>query len=668
MLTDIRFPKSYNRENGNGHRFWVWTLSSLFVLLLPLVRCSIEKPTAPTWNVQLSVPLINKYYDMAALINKMDEPYLKLDSSGNPGFYFEQDIDTIQLVDKLRCDSTVVIYKDTLGIINIHTAESRSNTLFASEFYSGPPGIVPPCTLTTESDLDTFSTYSQVTVKQAFATLTLSNHLGLNLDWLQIKIIDRNIHVTLKTIILLQGIAEGDSSTQHVIFNQQTFSNHLGIQLTGFTPGGEIENLEDKYLSLGFTIDSLAVIQGSAKVPAFEVSEDEDFLLPTRSIIDSALIRKGKLFLSLQNYTNLSSELQIDFPELVKDGKILSDEVGLPAWNHSDLSFVLDGYTLRPPAGKTLRIHTKMNSAGSGEEWLEFNSSDSVGVNVSISEMVFSQIAGVIESTKIGVNNTTQALTIPEGFENVHLSNAGLNLDIYNGIDLPANLSVVVHGDKQQQLSLTAKIDAGGPFSTTVTSLFEDQLESLLDPVPTTLTVTGDIICGDGQTYGIVREEDHIFGKLRVSSPLEMVLDSCQVKVDEDSEEVNDDVKDLLDDQVNSSLVVLKIESHLPLDAKARIFISKNRESLFSNPELIVGPIYVPKGDLNPDGSVKKSNSVVETINLSHSELQVFTATPFYMAGLIDFPGTEGKTIRSSAADFIRITSYLEFNVRNKKE
>ena len=668
MIPDIKFPKSDNDKNGNGHRIGIRTLSTFLLLLLPLFRCAIEKPTAPTWNVQLSIPLVNEYYDMATLISKMDEPYLRIDSSGNPGFYFEHEIDTIQLVDKLRCDSTFVNYKDTLGIIKIHTTESRSITLHASEFYFGPPGIAPPCTMLIDSDLDTFSSYSQVTVKNAYSTLTFSNHLGLDLDRVEIKIIDKNSHDTLKTIIISQGMADGDSITQNLIFGCLTFSNYLGIMLTGSTPGGEIENLEDKYLYLSFTFDSLEVIQGTAKVTAFEVYQEENISLSSSSIIDSALIKRGKLSLNLQNYTELGSKFTIDFPELVKDGKILLGECSLPALNHTDLSFVLDGYTLRPQEGKTLKARTRMNSAGSGGEWLEFKSSDSEGMNISISEVVFSQIAGVIESTRITINNATQVLTIPEGFENAHFSNASLNLEIHNGIDLPANLSVEIHGDKQQELSLTARIEAGGPFGTSVTSLFEDQLESLLDPVPKTLTVTGDIICGDGKTHGIVREEDYLFGKLMVSSPLEMVLDSCQVKVDEDSEEVNDDVKNLIEHQINSSLVILKIESRLPLDAQARIFISKDRESLFSNPDLIVGPIYVPKGELNPDGSVKKSNSTVGTISLSHSELQVFTGTPFYMAGLIDFPGTAGKTIRSSAADFIQITSYLEFNVKNKKE
>jgi len=65
---------------------------------------------------------------------------------------------------------------------------------------------------------------------------------------------------------------------------------------------------------------------------------------------------------------------------------------------------------------------------------------------------------------------------------------------------------------------------------------------------------------------------------------------------------------------------------------------------------------------------VKESNSSQTEINLSHQELQVFTSVPFYMAGYIDFPGTNGQTIKASAADFIKITSYLELNVKNKKE
>ena len=646
-------------------------LGTLFLILLSsflILQCSIDKPTLPTWNVKLTVPLINQHYDMADLIDKMDEPYLKTDSLGNPSFYFEEELDTIRLVDKLRCDSTYTNFKDTLGIIDIRAPESRQITLYATEFYSGPPGVVPPCTVMIEKDLDTFSTFSQVTVKEAFATLTVNNQLGLDLNWVQIKLIDLSFQDTLHTVILPNGIVAGDSTIQNVILTDKTFSNRLGIQIKASTPGGEIQTIEDKYLSFDFTLDSLKIIQGRAKVPSFELFKEKDILLPTKSIIDSARIKSGLLSLDLRNFTSLGAELQIDFPELKKNSEILSIVSNLPSSGFSNLNLLLDGYTLIPEQGNEFKVYTSVRSPGSGDSLVDFKSSDSIRVDALLSEIIFSQIAGIIESTRLEMGNITRELNIPLGFESAHLTNASLNLEVHNGVDLPANLSVSIQGDQGQKLSLTAEIEAGNPFGTSVTSIFEDQLESLFSPVPNTLTVTGNVICGDGQTFGIVREEDFFFGRIKVSSPLEMILDSCQVQIDEDSNKVDDDAKQWIEDQINSGKVVLKIESHLPLEAKARMFLSSNHENLFSNPDLVIGPIEVPHGELNHDGSVKASSSSQSEINLNHQELQIFTNAPFYMAGSLDLPGTNGETIKASSADFIKITSYLELNVKNKKE
>ena len=605
---------------------------------------------------------------MADLIDKMDEPYLKTDSLGNPSFYFEEELDTIRLVDKLRCDSTYTNFKDTLGIIDIRAPESRQITLYATEFYSGPPGVVPPCTVMIEKDLDTFSTFSQVTVKEAFATLTVNNQLGLDLNWVQIKLIDLSFQDTLHTVILPNGIVAVDSTIQNVILTDKTFSNRLGIQIKASTPGGEIQTIEDKYLSFDFTLDSLKIIQGRAKVPSFELFKEKDILLPTKSIIDSARIKSGLLSLDLRNFTSLGAELQIDFPELKKNSEILSIVSNLPSSGFSNLNLLLDGYTLIPEQGNEFKVYTSVRSPGSGDSLVDFKSSDSIRVDALLSEIIFSQIAGIIESTRLEMGNITRELNIPLGFESAHLTNASLNLEVHNGVDLPANLSVSIQGDQGQKLSLTAEIEAGNPFGTSVTSIFEDQLESLFSPVPNTLTVTGNVICGDGQTFGIVREEDFFFGRIKVSSPLEMILDSCQVQIDEDSNKVDDDAKQWIEDQINSGKVVLKIESHLPLEAKARMFLSSNHENLFSNPDLVIGPIEVPHGELNHDGSVKASSSSQSEINLNHQELQIFTNAPFYMAGSLDLPGTNGETIKASSADFIKITSYLELNVKNKKE
>jgi hypothetical protein len=55
-------------------------------------------------------------------------------------------------------------------------------------------------------------------------------------------------------------------------------------------------------------------------------------------------------------------------------------------------------------------------------------------------------------------------------------------------------------------------------------------------------------------------------------------------------------------------------------------------------------------------------------MSLDREKLQVFTNSPFYIAGKLNFPGTGGNTIKALATDFIRITSYVEVEVKNKKD
>ena len=140
------------RSQTTERAFPFWVMPCLVILSLLILQCSIEKPSAPTWNTTLTVPLVSRHYDMATLIEKIDEPYLKVDSLGNPSFCFEEQLDTITLVDRLRSDSTSDSFKDTLGVIDIVTSESRQVLLRVTDFYTGGPGVVPPCRATIFED------------------------------------------------------------------------------------------------------------------------------------------------------------------------------------------------------------------------------------------------------------------------------------------------------------------------------------------------------------------------------------------------------------------------------------------------------------------------------------------------------------------------------------
>jgi len=147
-----------------------------------------------------------------------------------------------------------------------------------------------------------------------------------------------------------------------------------------------------------------------------------------------------------------------------------------------------------------------------------------------------------------------------------------------------------------------------------------------------------------------------------------LIWDSCQIETDQSSQEANDDVREMIKDQLNSGKVVLKVENHLPVGAEVKILFSHNQAELLFNPDLKIGPIAIPTGLLKLDGSVRSSSLSETEINVSYDDLQIFTSTPFYMIGIIDFPGTNGQVVRANAADFIKLTSYLELNMKNKKD
>jgi hypothetical protein len=640
----------------------------LFFGLLLFLHCSLKNPTAPSWNTKLTIPLVKKNYDMVTLIDKMNEPSLKTDSLGNLFFHIEEDLDTIRLWGRLVCDSVIRNFKDTLGTIKITPSESKQVIFSITDFYPGEPGAVPPSSANMEVDLDTFTSFYQVSIREGYATLTATNHLGLDLDSLKFEIIDKISLEILKTTIIPGGIQDNDSIIQKLTFGDETFSNQFTIQISAHTPGGFLSSLEDKCLSLDFRIDSLVVTQGIAQVPSFELITEEEIILPSNHIIDSAKIRKGSLFLDLYNFTNILAEVEIDFPEFEKNDEILKANRVISAGGHSDLELSLDGYSFKPLSVSSIKAQIRIQTNDSGDQLIFFSSSDSVTALAFLSEVAFSQISGIIEPTIADIGEIQRDIDLPPGFEHAHIKNASLSLDIHNRINFPADLSVTIEGDKGQRLELFGNIEPGTPWATAVTTIQEDDLDPLLNPVPQQLTCTGQVICGDGISSGTVNEEDFLFGEIEITSPLELILDSCQAQIDQDSHSVNDDVKSLIEDRINWGKAIIKIESHLPLDAEVLIFVSQDKEEVFSDPGLVIGPVDVPKGELDHNGLVTGSKSSEDTISLNYEELQIFRNSPFYIAGKLNFPGTDGNTIKALATDFIQITSYVELEVKNKKD
>jgi hypothetical protein len=97
--------KKKKKKTTLSHRilYWLSHIVCGFVVILAfltLVQCTVKKPEAPSWETNLTVPLVNETWDMSELIDQFDEDYLMTDSLGNPYFFMKRYWTPFQLKDR----------------------------------------------------------------------------------------------------------------------------------------------------------------------------------------------------------------------------------------------------------------------------------------------------------------------------------------------------------------------------------------------------------------------------------------------------------------------------------------------------------------------------------------------------------------------------------------
>jgi hypothetical protein len=647
---------------------WVfWSLCGIifFLIFLTLVQCSVNKPSAPTWNSRYNLPLLVKTYDMRTLFDKIDDPSLIIDSSGNLGISIQKNIDTVYVRENLNLSPLSDIFKDTIGEIPFISSDTQSSEVFLTEIYPGGEGSVPPFSYTIEASFPELTDLQQIYIKSGIARLKAENHIGLDLDSFSVELTDSASGISLGTVVFESGIPQDSSAIRDFNLSEKSFSSRLLGNNKGHTPGGTILSLADKYI--GFSLcfpETVKVHSAIAKVPAINLSKSQTVELPTESIINSARIKSGNLYLKLYNWTNLPVNLDLLLPDLTSSGEPLSISRYIGGLSSSELTIPLRDYNFQP-AEQNLRIEINGQTESSGDNFVSINSSDSIFLSISTDTVLFSSLAGIIQPTTVQIEPMQINLDLPQGLSSVSLTDAVLSLRIKNGIGFPGSLALNLEGEDGQSLVMSGGIQPGSPENPVITEIRENNPGSFLTPVPEQVYLNGNAICGDGSSEGTVTENDFITGEFLLSSPFEFVLDSTQIEVDPDTNSLDQDLREGLNDKVNWAKVYLNLENHLPLGAEVELFFSRDLADLYTNPQLLIGPVLLDPAETDSSGLVSNPVITQHIIQLTKDDLDVFQNPAFCSGGKITFQGTKGKKVKILVTDYIQINSHLELEVKN---
>ncbi|MFH2057219.1 MAG: hypothetical protein ABIJ61_14775, partial [bacterium] len=493
--------------------------------------CSIEKPQAPSWDVNLIIPVINRSYTALELVERMSSEHLAVDSSGDLTFALEETLDTLYTDTLLRFDDISSQVLRQLGAYEITPPAPQTQSIRLADHLPLAAGEAPDTGVTVNLPLASLSTIAQAEIATGQLILTATNNTNLDFDSLTCEV-RNNPGGTILVQTFPGGLAAGSSGQRTVSLAGETIPGEMNLEVFFHTPGGFTGSLADQELSLqiGFG-GTLTVNSATAEVEQSTVDYTQTTSLDTRHEIQYAELASGELHYTVTNQLPIPGQLEVTFPEVNNGAGALRLLVDLPAYGQSTQSIALTDWALSP-ADNALAAEIRATVLGSEGQVVTMNSTDGFALDLTLSNLRLKSAQAIIAPTEVTWEPQSFAVDIPTGLDNATLATAELALTIQNSSELSGGLELVITADNGHSLTLSGAIAAGSAAAPANSVISTANVAQLLSPLPRSFTVSGVATVGDGFSLVEVSRLDNLIATAKITAPLRFVLAAETVEAD----------------------------------------------------------------------------------------------------------------------------------------
>ncbi len=653
-----------------GSKFFLSTF--VIIIFLTLVQCSIKKPEAPTWDTSLVIPVINRTYDMAELIRKLNQDGIEMDSSGNIFFTITQELDTVTIsADYLNTPTISYSISKTLDTFSIVTPDlAPVYTTLATITGISAVTVEDTFTIGAQSfnvldNLPLITSYSSATIASGLINIYVHNNLGADLDTVIFEFWDVGSNSLLGIDSVFSGIPTGSAAIIPIDLAGKTITNRFRIKAQCHTVGGFVDSASTRGISTELDFVGALVVSGAtAEIPSFSrsISSQVDLLESDR--IDTANIAGGTLSLTITNSTPLDITIDIAFPDILSGSSPLTISPAILPLSTSNINIDLSGYNIAPTDNtvpQSLNVDATATIQSTAPTKVTVNQNDSFAISVDISGLSFNYVVGFFDSVEVSFAGLTSQINVPTGFDSIQFSAAVLTLEIENGIDLPGYLNIQIDGDNGNSLNLTGSISASGGLSSAISTIIEPSAGSFLSPTPSQIDVSGSIVFAQGGYQGRIEANDFITATVTFVAPLEIVIQPSTIETDIERTEIDTSSIDVITEHVREARFIYNIISHLPLGAQIDLYFGPDSSTLFANPQLLINAINLPAAPVDISGIVTDTISTdYQQIYLDSTDFKILENDTLFIGSQINLSGTGGQTVKITANDYLSITGRIE--------
>ena len=375
------------------------------------------------------------------------------------------------------------------------------------------------------------------------------------------------------------------------------------------------------------------------------MSDSNSIFLDDSTIINSALLKSGKLMLLIDNNIGIDADVFFQINEFYKNAGSLDTTFGINS-GISEVNIDLSGFSLiLPPDIDTQKVNYISNISLPSDQEMTLSLSDSISIAVKLTDLSFQSVTGQINPITVEIEPVEQVIdALPEELDGFSFNDIEMFLDFNSSIDLPVYLD----------LSITAYNDTNGDSVTRTVNqnihanpnIQISNASELINIRPDRILAKGTAQVGNLDSIGTVSSNDSLSGIMSIRAPLMFNIDAGALISPKPTEFMEQGDSLGIPDGFIDAALIMRINNQWGFGASLSVLMAPDSLSI-ENGEvdtLLSNFTFVP------------NISITDTIFLDQSAFKLLKNSPSWIQPQIRIISTDDNSVKFLSTDTLKIT------------
>jgi hypothetical protein len=663
-----------------------------------------SEPVLPTWDVDLTVPILDKTFTLGELVEK-DTTYLKV-GAGNQIYYSTSEkLDATKIGDNLKISDISTSASTKLGNFEIKnpgtiSASIKAYDIFPSLSSNLPPGnyIVPSNApgQTVTTNFTAFDNFQWVTFDGGVIKVTVNNGLPVPLQFPNGLAIYNSNDLTTPILTLFENTTINANSelTATADLAGKTLPANLSLKVTVLSPGSGGQqvylDVNQMFVTVSASLENLSIASASAKIPSQTepVVISDSFVLepnePQPDLINEVNFKSGSMKIKVVNGIDLGLNGSITLYNFVRKSDNTPLQIPLnigrknSASNTLTFNLNLADYKLVGNLTNTVDYKVEVRTEDTGNEYRTVSKNDGLSAEITLQNIVIESISGKAKPREISFEEQKIDLAglkdYREKFKgSIKFDDIQVEINLVKTAQFTFDLNLKIKGVNTR----TGKVDSieiplaqrrfSGSTHRIVLNKSNSNIVNFINSfasqeLPEYLIVSGSVFLNPNYEVGRVSSSDSVYGSVSVSFPASVGISNAVFEDTSEVNELSDEAKKEID-KTNYGKLFVEIENGLGVDVRFRAkILGVTMDSLLSIPkdnDFMINP--APVGS---DGFSTGTTRYINVIELNRDEIQKFKDMKFVRSFISIATANNGGIVKFRTTDSLKVKIYGRVNYR----